>query len=527
LQEDIAVKNWLKAEILEPPEDLPASEFITRFINIVTPIWTEERPLIRQFVVGNSQYLYDVGTNRLFACNNAEYEIINNLANGALNEALSPSRYSLSEREFIINLRHVAGLMVQEGILLTTKIKLRAPLYLEKLVHTSLAQVILETTQRCNLRCRYCIYSPSYGQKRNHGTDDMSYDIASQAIRHLANSCEAREIAALSFYGGEPLLQFGLIKECVSYAKSLFPPNKLAFSMTTNGTLINRDIARYLSDNNFGVHVSIDGPEDIHDENRKFPNGLGSFSCARRGFEYLCEAYADEQRDRLSLSMVYAPPFSESKMEKVASLWNETWLPKRMNFSFSYVQKSVGPDLLATSNADFSALNWAISEYIRNYMADTAPHPLASQFIGKKLALIHQRPICQGEMDEIGLNACCIPGVRKIYVTTNGELQLCERVGLAPSIGDVKSGLDIAKIKALLIDDYLNQSESQCSRCWCARICDICYVQTFYNNEYSAQHRLYYCEMQKTINEIYLRLYCQLLKINPNGLDHLLNMEFV
>lgn len=244
--------------------------------------------------------------------------------------------------------------------------------------------------------------------------------------------------------------------------------------------------------------------------------------------DYLLDAYRDEDRNRISMSMVYSPPFSEDKIDRIASLWDEPWLSRETNFSFSYVQRDAFMgDLGGPPERDYSALNWTIKNYIEHYRRGEKPHPLASQFLDKKLALLHQRPLCRGKIVETGLNACCVPGVRKIFVTANGTMQLCERVGNAPNIGDVYSGINVENIKRIFISEYRTKSETQCSYCWCARLCEICYVQAYRNGEFSVQQKQHYCEVQKRINEIFLGLYCRLLEINPRGLDHLLKMEMV
>ena len=241
--------------------------------------------------------------------------------------------------------------------------------------------------------------------------------------------------------------------------------------------------------------------------------------------EYLFNAYGEENKNRISISMVYSPPFSEEKIAKIATLWDDLWLPKDIFFSFNYCQRDISPAQMNFSRIDYSVLNWATKNYIEAFRLGIRPHPLAAQFIEKKLALIHQRFIFHKEIQSTWLNACCFPASRKIFFSVDGTMYLCERVGSAPDIGNVRSGLNIEKIERLFLREYRDQSEAQCSSCWCSRLCDICYVHSYYNWAFDARYKKYHCEIQKHINEIYLCLYCRLWEIKPEGLDYLLNMK--
>ena len=100
----------------------------------------------------------------------------------------------------------------------------------------NLAQLILEVTQRCNFRCKYCIYNSSYEGNHDFSAANMSWDTAKQAIDYLfAHSAERKNIY-LTFYGGEPLLQFDLIKQATLYAQNLATQESrnLYFNLTTN-----------------------------------------------------------------------------------------------------------------------------------------------------------------------------------------------------------------------------------------------------------------------------------------------------
>ena len=97
---------------------------------------------------------------------------------------------------------------------------------LEMLSNHYIEYLILQVTQQCNLRCKYCAYSGNY-YNREHSSERMSFDIAKKAIDfYLERSDSANELR-LGFYGGEPLLEYELIKKCVDYIKVVI--NQLDF----------------------------------------------------------------------------------------------------------------------------------------------------------------------------------------------------------------------------------------------------------------------------------------------------------
>ncbi|MEA3295822.1 MAG: radical SAM protein [Patescibacteria group bacterium] len=131
-------------------------------------------------------------------------------------------------------------------------------------------QLSLEITQNCNLRCKYCVYGEDYFYYRSRSNKEMEYEVTKKGIEYVFNIINERNKKefSLSFYGGEPLLNFEIIKKIVKYSKKLFNKWKLRFSITTNGTLIDEEIINFLILNNFQVLISLDGPKDVHDAKR-------------------------------------------------------------------------------------------------------------------------------------------------------------------------------------------------------------------------------------------------------------------
>lgn len=147
--------------------------------------------------------------------------------------------------------------------------------------------LVLNVVQACNLRCGYCFAGDgSYG---NSGM--MSIETATRAIDWYANQHTISQME-VNFFGGEPLVNFALIRRCVEYAHSVAQDagKRIAFSITTNATLVTQEMAQFLAENKFRIAVSIDGPAAINNRNRPLATGKGSLERILAGVYLLREA---------------------------------------------------------------------------------------------------------------------------------------------------------------------------------------------------------------------------------------------
>jgi len=133
----------------------------------------------------------------------------------------------------------------------------------------------LHVSHHCNLGCEYC-----YANQGDYGTkaQKMDFKTACRAVDFLVEKSNNNKNIRISFFGGEPLTNFKLIKSVVKYAKNKCKESnkKITFSMTTNGTLLSENVRRFVKNNKINLLVSIDGPEHIHNKYRKFKNGNNS-----------------------------------------------------------------------------------------------------------------------------------------------------------------------------------------------------------------------------------------------------------
>lgn len=139
----------------------------------------------------------------------------------------------------------------------------------------SVTGIALMVTQRCNFRCTYC-----YGMSNTDSAEmDMTEEAASMAVDWLVeNSGDAKNLS-VTFFGGEPLLKYDIIRETVSYAEARGKESAKSFRFvfSTNGSLLTKKVVDFAVAHSIGIQVSMDGPPQVQNVNRPFSNGTGSY----------------------------------------------------------------------------------------------------------------------------------------------------------------------------------------------------------------------------------------------------------
>jgi len=150
---------------------------------------------------------------------------------------------------------------------------------------------IFVVTLRCNHTCHYCQVSRVTENKTEY---DISYQHLEQGIRHMLSS--PSEYITMEFQGGEPLLAFDKVKFAVSKALQLNETykKKISFVICTNATIISADILAFCKANHILISTSLDGPEFIHNANRK-TNRNDSYANVITGIEKFRETLGHDQ----------------------------------------------------------------------------------------------------------------------------------------------------------------------------------------------------------------------------------------
>lgn len=165
----------------------------------------------------------------------------------------------------------------------------------------------LQVTELCNFRCKYCVYTNNDGSDRKHSNKVMTEETMKKAVDFLHIHSVDSESVAVGFYGGEPLLNFNVIKNAIEYTENIFKGKKVEFAITTNASLLSNDILQYFDNHNVGITISIDGPQKINDANRVYANQSGSvFDTVKTKIEQIVKNHKNIS-NMLSVNMVIDP----------------------------------------------------------------------------------------------------------------------------------------------------------------------------------------------------------------------------
>ncbi|MBQ4311718.1 MAG: radical SAM protein, partial [Oscillospiraceae bacterium] len=145
-------------------------------------------------------------------------------------------------------------------------------------VAAPLKSMCLLVTMDCNLRCRYCFAETGeYGMKKRKL---MSFETGKRALDYLLENSGDRENLEVDFFGGEPLMNFDVVKQLVMYGRSRekdYINKHFRFTVTTNGILLDDEKTDFINREMSNVVLSIDGRKEVNDRMRTHINGSGTY----------------------------------------------------------------------------------------------------------------------------------------------------------------------------------------------------------------------------------------------------------
>jgi len=154
---------------------------------------------------------------------------------------------------------------------------------------TVVKALCLHIAHSCNLSCQYCFA----GEGEYHGKKAlMSFEVGKKALDFLVANSGKRRNLEVDFFGGEPLLNWEVVKKLVEYGRSLEEPfqKRFRFTLTTNGVLLNDEIMDFCNREMSNVVLSMDGRKEIHDKMRPTRDGRGSYDTIVPKFQKFAES---------------------------------------------------------------------------------------------------------------------------------------------------------------------------------------------------------------------------------------------
>ena len=367
-----------------------------------------------------------------------------------------------------------------------------------------LSTMVLNVTNQCNLSCTYCY---EYGEDKIVQTENgrqpkwMSEDTARESVDFLLR--ESGTSAHLTFFGGETLLNFKVLKTAVAYAKAQASAldKEIDFSLTTNATLLTPEVIAFLAEHRFGVTISIDGPKDLQNKFRVFSNGSGSYDLVAPKIKALIAAHRSRPigarvtltRDTLDVRRIYDHLTNELGFHEVG---------------FAPVTATPGRPH-AFSEDGFEHVLSQFRDLARDYRdAALAGRHHGFSNVRETLAEIHK-----------GASKAwpCGAGFGLLGVSTGGDVALCHRFAGSDDhkLGTVRDGVDREAQRAFLDDHHIDR-KTDCRTCWARPLCaGGCYHEAHTRHGDTVRPNLHYCEWIRGWTHTCLEIYGEIAQANP------------
>ena len=450
-------------------------------------------PFIKLLRSPNSGYCYDVGKNEILRIDDNLYQYLA----GILED--NPVEVDEETTSLFDELREAGYLSDKRPEVIRHPYTDLLPLFLERKIE----KITLQLTQDCNFRCKYCIYSEEINTKqRIHSQKNMTWETAKKAIDfYLDHSVDSLK-RNVGFYGGEPLLQFELLKRVVEYSKERLKGKPLSFTITTNGSLLTDKVVEFLDGNNINTLISLDGPKEVNDKNRVFKNGYGTYETVIDNINKIKKHYPLFYK-KISINMVVDPNNDVDCINTVAVDLDDF---NSNNISTNFIDNT-DEQVVASNKFVMKSEYQNFLAYLSHFSLYPKVNlsPLGRNNLTTVLSDIQRFYAAQELPYQTAPGGPCVPGKNRLFINVDEELYPCERVNETGHmcIGTLDNGFDYKKAAGILNIGSL--TTENCKNCWAIRHCNMCAKIIDTGSELSATLKLSYCPNTISLAEKKLR----------------------
>lgn len=244
--------------------------------------------MIHQYKSNGYNIVLDVESGAVHVVDDITYDVISLYEENSADEIISKLKSSYNEDEIRECISEVKEL-VEDGQLFTEDIYEPFVEKFKEKRQTVVKALCLHIAHDCNLACKYCFAE----EGEYHGRRAlMSFEVGKKALDFLVANSGNRVNLEVDFFGGEPLMNWDVVKQLVAYGRSLEKTNnkKFRFTLTTNGVLLNDEVMEFVNKEMSNVVLSLDGRKEVNDRMRPFRTGKGSYDLIVPKFQKLAES---------------------------------------------------------------------------------------------------------------------------------------------------------------------------------------------------------------------------------------------
>lgn len=449
------------------------------------------------FAVNNVYLLFDTENIKVATISKGMYSFINALVKKLLND-WDTGRYDIYFEE-LLSFTKRKPMSTRKGVF---NIK-DEHLYFMNL--KSLQDLTLVVCEDCNLRCEYC-YLIEKLDKRSYMSKETCIKSLELFFKH------AQSPIHISFYGGEPLLNFDIIKCATAYALEEAKKHnmKCSFGLVTNGTICNQDIFAFLNSNRFIVNISLDGPPEIHNQFRKFKSGKPTFDVILNNIKKYYGFYQNKNLIRFSPSIA---PENYEKIEYLYNFFKKMENDYGISFNLLGDLKCVeGRDQIKTyKNKSYFTMLYKYAELILQEVKEV--RSWSNCFTKVRMPTEFFRSVFLNK----SISSPCGAGIKSMVVYPNGDISGCRQLdsticrGFNLSWGNLFSNEYNDEMRLEPVKASLTLPKC-CAECYLKNICPgFCPAYAYHANGRFDSPDSFICETQRTYFKISMWLVAKAL----------------
>lgn len=319
---------------------------------------------------------------------------------------------------------------------------------------TVVKALCLHIAHTCNLNCEYCFA----GQGKYHGEDAlMSFEVGKQALDFLVKNSGTRKNLEVDFFGGEPLVNFEVVKQLVEYARSIEKESNkhFRFTLTTNGVLLDDEVIDFLNKEMNNVVLSLDGRKEVHDRLRKRLDGKGSYDIIVPKFKNFVEKRGNKE-------YYMRGTFTRNNLDFTEDIFHMADL--------GFNELSMEP-VVSDSDTDYALREEDLATIYEQYEI-LAKEMIKRKQQGNPFTFYHYMIDLSGGPCIYKRITGCGSGTEYLAVTPSGDFYPCHQfVGDKKFLmGNVRDGVTNTKLRDefKLCNAY---SRKECKNCWAKLYC--------------------------------------------------------
>ncbi|MCF6465917.1 thioether cross-link-forming SCIFF peptide maturase [Clostridium sp. Cult2] len=432
---------------------------------------------IHKFILNDKNIVLDINSGAVHLVDYMVYNILDYYEKNTLDEIIEILKEKYDE-EAISEAYKEIQILEEEGMLYSEEPNIMNIKYNEDNVIKALC---LHVAHDCNLRCNYCF--ASQGDFKGDRSL-MNLNVGKRALEFLIENSGNRRNLEVDFFGGEPLMNFDLVKELVYYGRQLEKDNNkhFRFTITTNGVLLDEDKIDFINEHMDNVVLSLDGRKEINDNMRQTVSGKGSYDIILPKFKNMVNKRGDKDYYIRGTFTSYNLDFSKDALDF---------------YNNGFKKISIEP-VVTTPDMDYALGEEHIETVLKEY-EEFSKEYIEIKKKDKDFLFFHF-------MIDLNQGPClvkravgCGAGSEYMAVTPDGDLYPCHQfVGDERfKLGDVFNGVkNMGLRKEFRRANVFNKEE--CSHCWARFYCSGgCHANAYNTNNDIMKPYKIGCEMEK------------------------------